>query len=257
MREQLTRALDSVHAEESLKEQTKAFLLRRTRGYARRPRRQSFRLAAAAACLVLLLAGGGSWACLTPTSTVSVDVNPSLELGVNRFDRVISVEGFNQEGEALADALDLAFLPCSSAVERLLSSADMAPYLSQDSAVTITVVGSDQGQRERLLAALEATAAGHRGTYCCAYSTEEVASAHHLGLSYGKYAAYLELQALDSEITPEDVAQMSMHQIRALISALSSESDGTAQDAPQGGGQQGQGWEMEHGHGQGHQHGRS
>lgn len=263
MREQLIRALDSVHAEESLKRQTRDFLARRTRGFSARPAGRPLRLAAAAACLVLLLAGGGGWACFTPTSTVSVDVNPSLELQVNRFDRVISVEGFNQEGEALADALDLTFLPCSSAVERLLDSADMAPYLSRDSAVTITVVGSDQGQRDRLLAALEGAAALHQGAYCCAYSTEEVASAHHLGLSYGKYAAYLELQALAPEITPEEVARMSMHDIRSLISALSGASGGSTQGTPQSGGQQnqengqGQGGSASHGHGQGYQHGQS
>lgn len=269
MTEQLKRSLSSVHAEEELKEQTRAFLARRTRGYAARPTPAPARLAAAAACLVLLLTGVGGWACFTPTSTVSVDVNPSLELQVNRFDRVVSVEGCNQEGQALAEALDLTFLPCSSAVEQLLDSEDMAPYLSQDGAVTITVVGSDQGQRERLLASLETAAAQHEGAYCCSYAAEEVESAHHLGLSYGKYAAYLELQALDPTITPEEVQQMSMQEIRALLAGLPGDASGgtSAEDPIWGSGQhhqegqesgQGQcdGSGEEHGHSHGYQHGQ-
>ena len=264
MTEQLKRSLSSVRAEEELKARTRAFLARRTRGYAARPALAPARLAAAAACLVLLLTGVGGWACFTPTSTVSVDVNPSLELRVNRFDRVVSVEGYNREGQALAEALDLTFLPCSSAVEQLLDSEDMAPYLSRDGAVTITVVGSDQGQRERLLAALELTAAQHQGSYCCAYSTEEVESAHHLGLSYGKYGAYLELQALDPTITPEQVQQMSMREIRALMERLSSGDSGDAAEDPlwssgqhhPEGQETGQGGGGQHGHSHGHQYGR-
>ncbi len=251
MTDQLKRALAHVHAEDSLKEQTRSFLAGRTRGYRSSPVVSPMRLAAAAACLVLLLTGAGAWACFTPTSTVSIDVNPSLELRVNRFDRVISVSGFNEEGQTLADAFNLTFLPCSVAVEQLLDSQDMASYLSQDPAITITVVGSDQGQQQRLLTALEACTSGHQGTYCCALNPEEVESAHHLGLSYGKYAAYLSLAQLDASITPEQVQQMSMRQIHDLLAALSGQwEDSPVEDNCQGG-------IPESGHGHGYAHGKS
>ena len=246
--DQLRRALDGVHAEEALKAQTLSFLAKKTRGYTARPASPVRRLAAAA-CLVLLLGGTGGWAFLTPTSAVSIDVNPSLELNVNRFDRVVSVSARNEAGQALADSLDLTFLPCLSAVEQVLDSQELTSYLEPDPAVTITVVGSDQAQRERLLAALEGATAQRQGTRCCALDQEEADTAHHLGLSYGKYAAYLELQALDPAITPEEVGGMTMHQIRDRIAALSGlgETGGTA--AP-GTGHQGQGGG--HGHGYGH-----
>ena len=34
---------------------------------------------------------------MTPVSAVSIDVNPSIELGVNRFDRVVAVEGYTMK----------------------------------------------------------------------------------------------------------------------------------------------------------------
>ena len=49
---------------------------------------------------------GGTWLYFTPTMEISVDINPSIELGVNRFDRVISVDGYNEDGQALAQLLD-------------------------------------------------------------------------------------------------------------------------------------------------------
>lgn len=228
MREQLKRALDNVHAEEELKEQTRAFLARRTRGYTARPGAHPGRLAAAAACVLLLLTGAGGWACFTPTSTVSIDVNPSLELNVNRFDRVVSVTGVNQEGQALAETLDLTFLPCTSAVEQLLDSPDLAGYLEEDPAVAITVVGDNTAQRDRLLSGVENVTAQRQGTYCCALDSDEAAQANALGLSYGKYRSYLELHELGSDLTPEEVQQMSMREIRTLLASLSP-SDGNAQ----------------------------
>ena len=229
MREQLKRALDNVHADQTLKEQTRDFLARRTRGYTARSNVRPARLAAAAACVLLLLTGAGGWACFTPTSTVSIDVNPSLELNVNRFDRVVSVTGVNQEGQALADTLDLTFLPCASAVEQVLDSPDLAGYLEEDPAVAITVVGDNTVQRDRLLSGVEDVTAQRQGTYCCALDPDEAEQAQALGLSYGKYRAYLDLRQLDPDIAPEEVQQMSMREIRVLLASLAP-SDEPAQD---------------------------
>ena len=263
MREPLQRALDNVHAEEALKEQTRDFLARKTRGYTARAGARPGRLAAAAACILLLLTGAGGWACVTPTSTVSIDVNPSLELNVNRFDRVVSVTGVNQEGQALAETLNLTFLPCTSAVELVLDSPGLADYLGDDPAVAITVVGENEAQRERLLSGVENATAQRQGTYCCALDSGEAEQANALGLSYGKYRAYLELCQLGSKLSPEEVQQMSMREIRTLLASLS-QSDGDAQNGNDSGPGNGNGTSNGYGNGggsgagngQGHRYGQ-
>ena len=64
-------------------------------------------VAAVAACLVLAVVGFGGFAYAQPTTYVGIDVNPSIELGVNRFGIVVQAEAFNDDGRALLDAVSL------------------------------------------------------------------------------------------------------------------------------------------------------
>src|SRR4051794_1234883 len=51
--------------------------------------------AVAASFLILAMLSSGVYAYYTPYSYVSVDINPSLEFSVNRFEKVIGVHAFN------------------------------------------------------------------------------------------------------------------------------------------------------------------
>lgn len=60
-----------------------------------------------AACFVLCVALGGYHLYFTPTSIISMDINPSIELEINRFDKVIGVDGYNEDGENLVESLHM------------------------------------------------------------------------------------------------------------------------------------------------------
>ena len=45
-------------------------------------------------------------------------------------------------------------------------------------------------------------------------------------LSLGKYRAYLELKALDPAVTPDDIRDLSMREIRDLIDAYKTQDNG-------------------------------
>ena len=106
------------------------------------------------------LLGGGGWLWFTPTASVSVDINPSLELRLNRFSRVVAVEGANADGQALAQELDLRFLDCAAALEAILASDTVSALLAQDSALTIAVSGQDEAQCQDLLTQAQHCTAG-------------------------------------------------------------------------------------------------
>ncbi len=239
MRDELKRAFDAVRAEEDRKQRTAALVRRQLA--ARRRGRSLAPLAVCAACLVLLL-GTGGWLFLTPTAHVSIDINPSLELSLNRFDQVLSVEGYNPDGEKLAQGLDLRFFRYGEALDRILAQGTIAELLSGDGVLTITVVGEDERQQIRLLAGAEDCTAEQENAYCFTAHQEEADSAHALGLSCGKYRAYLELTALDPEITVQQVDAMTMRQIQTLLAELT-------------GGESDEVWSQGH-HGSGHGRGK-
>ena len=210
-------ARESIHAEEELKEHTKEYLARKV--YAKRRRRFAaplIRLAACAACLALLLVGSAHLV-LTPTAFISIDVNPSLELGINRFDRVVSVEGYNPEGEAIAASLHIRFLRYQDALEQILEDPELDAYLARDEEMNVTVASASNSQSSEILQNVEDCVSGHENVHCHEGDSETMEEAHAAGLSFGKYQAYLILRELDPSVTLEEVQGLTMREIREWI----------------------------------------
>lgn len=217
MNEKIKEAFDQIRAEEELKERTRQYLSRTV--YSRRKRRNPvFKLAAAAACFLFLLAvTGGGWLFFTPTAYISIDINPSLELVLNRFDRVISVDSYNQDGEDLKNTLDIRFMDYEDALERILENDQMQGYLSNDGILSFTVAGEQTNQCEKILEHVENCTDGHDNMYCHSGSTQEIEEAHDAGLSVGKYRAYLALKAVNPSVTVDQVRNLSMREIREMM----------------------------------------
>lgn len=218
MRERITAAFDAVRAEENLKQKTRDALARRLRR-GTRPRSRA-RLAVALACLCLVCAGGcGLY--FTPTVRISLDINPSIELSVNCFNRVIGAAGYNADGQALLSGLKLQNASYAEAVDRVLAQETVVRLMSEGGRMTIAVVGPEGKQRDAILTAMEARARERQNISCCAFRTEEAEEAHDLGFSYGKYRTFLDAQALDPELTPQEAQSMSMRELWELIESLS------------------------------------
>lgn len=164
MNDRLKAAFDAVRAEEDLKARTRAAIYQRTRGYRRRPRRGTG-WAVALACL-LLAVGLGAWGYLTPISTVRIDVNPSIELGINFFDRVVSARGRNEDGEALLTGLRLRFLRYAEALDALLENGEIQGYLRQGRDMSILVACEDENREKEMVDTARACASGHKNVHC-------------------------------------------------------------------------------------------
>lgn len=234
MKDEFKIAFDSIHAPEELKQSTRQalqqdFQQKRTHSF---PRRVSLSLAAAACLLFALFSGYQLY--FTPTSVISIDINPSLELSVNRFNRVIDAQGYNEDGIQLIQSLNLIHQTYETAVDNVLSSPTIADCLSRDELLSIAVVETDANQGQEILDYVSACTAQTPGATCYGIRQEEVAQAHDLGLSYGKYLAYLDVKNKLPNITPEQIASMSMREIRALLAqdeTVSSDSSSGAKSA--------------------------
>lgn len=235
--ERIRSAFESIHADERLKAQTRRFLQQKVYRDANRQRRQMLRLSAAMLCAVCLLFGaGGVYAYFTPTAIISIDVNPSLELSVNRFDRVISVQAFNDDGAALADELSVRYDDFASALAQILQNESILAYLAQDAHLSIVVVGGNEKQSEQILTLAQANTSQQPNVRCSMGDAADVEAAHASGLSCGKYQAGKELMALDETVTTEDIRTMTMKEIHTAIDGHHAHSHGGSQHTDGGGG---------------------
>lgn len=217
----LKQTMSTIHASQQLKADTLAFLREEAqrRSSPRPAFRPGMRMLAACACLVLVLLGIGGVkgyeVYQTPVSYISIDVNPSLELGLNRWDRVVCETAYNEDAERVLGCVSVRNLPCEAAIEKLMASSVLGEYLQGSADVTFTVVSE---HNEVLLSAIEhCKAVELHSSYLCSADAETLEKAHEHGCSVGKYQAYQELAAFDEAVTPEDCKSMTMHEIHDAI----------------------------------------
>ena len=229
MNHEIRNAFQSIRAEEPLKAHTRARIHEAL--YKKRSRNRAFSLCAAALCSLLMVLGGYRLY-FTPSAIISIDINPSIELSINRFDRVVAVNGYNADGVDFASSLNVLHQRYSQAVDTILSSQTVVDCLARDEFLSIAVVQIDEMQGEEILEYVSTCTAGTKNAHCYGVQQEEVEQAHALGLSYGKYRMYLELQAYSDAYTPEQVNAMTMREIRQCLEQLE-QSSGNAEQSMQ------------------------
>ena len=213
----LRSAFDAVHAEESLKASARAYVRKETEKHHAKSLFSGYRFAAVLTCMILVFFSGYfSRMYFEPVSVISIDINPSLELGVNTFDHVVSVQAFNEDGRELADHLQLRFLNYEEAVERIVRSDMVESLLQQEEELIIAVVGEDELRNAKLCENLESYTESRGSRHCYYASPENVEHAHSSGMSYGKYLAYQKALQQNADLTAEEVKDMTMKEIREL-----------------------------------------
>ena len=220
VRDEFRLAFDPIVADESLKQKTRQ---RVESALSHRRPRMRRRVLIGAACALLFLVIGGYRLLFATSAVISIDINPSLELRVNRFDRVIGAEGFNSDGEELLRTLSLFYRPYEQAVTEVLGSEAVSSCLAEDELLEVTIVHGSPAQGQRLLDGISDLLSDTPNATCCAVNQDEVAQAHTLGLSYGKYRVYLELHSLLPDLTPQQVAGLTMRELRQLLADQANE----------------------------------
>ena len=261
----LKEAFDNVRADDEIVRRTREYLARKTYGYKKRTA-SAYRIAAVLACfMILMFGGGGYYLFFIPVSSISVDVNPSIELGINRFDRVVTVDTYNEGGQNIMSALNVRFLNYRDAMDMILNQESEEAYLTDDTCIAITVSGAAEGKQREMLACLHTCASSYGNVHCSSGSHGDALAAHEAGMTLGRYQAFLELQALDPSVTQQDIEGPTISQIWDRIAELSgntgdamqneeaAQNEDAAQNGERGSCQRG-GHHGGHGHGHGREH---
>src|SRR5699024_4909949 len=101
--------------------------------------------------------------------------------------------------------------------------------------LSITVAGKNEVQTDKTLETVQLLTENTRNAYCTSADYETAVTAAEYSISCGKYSAYLELAQAGVDISPEEVGQMSMREIREL---LDSETDNASESHTNQGGEE-------------------
>ena len=180
---------------------------------------------AAAACLLVAILGFSGWQLYQqPVAYVGLDINPSLELAVNRFDRVVAATAINDDGRTVLDQVSLVGMSYEGAFDCLMESAALAPYLTDHSVVEVSITSQDDSLAETLQAQSGAVLAHCASQGTCHRADEETrAAAAAAGMGVGRYRAAQELVELDDSLTLDDCAHMTMRELHDAIDHLCAE----------------------------------
>ena len=212
----IRESMEGIRASRELKANTLEYL-ERQRSRCSRPvwRRGVSYVLAAAMCLLLMLGVGGYTLYGTPTSYISMDVNPSIELEINRYGRVVAAEAYNADGQDVLQHLSLKNKPYVQAVSNLLEDEVYKKYLVDNATLVFTIISDSPEVIREELNSIDVGKSYQVLTYTSdSHCMEE---AHQYEMSFGKYRAYLELAEYDRSVTVEDCHGMSMEEIQNRI----------------------------------------
>ena len=251
----MKEAFDQIHASQELKAHTHRQVLQAMEAQ-HKPAQSVWKpLCALAACLLVVVLGlGGYHLYFTPTSVISIDINPSLEVDVNRLGRVIGLHGYNQDGEEFVASLDVLHQNYQQAMDEILNSDTIVDCLNRGGFLSISVVELSGNQGDEITTYVSDCTSGHHNVSCSTISSQEAHEAHHVGLSYGKYEIYAQIVAYDPDFTPEEANEMTMRELRDMLARL--QTDDPQQTLPTVDDTDSSG-EKGHGQGNGNQHGHS
>jgi hypothetical protein len=175
-----------------------------------------------ATSLALLLGMGGfGYSYATPTDYLTLDINPSIKLTTNRYNKVLEVESLNSDGEAISKDLKVKNKSVKDAIKLLVESATDNGYIvkNDDNAVMITStsdevlndaeVGVEEGLKEEEIENTEVIKEN--------INKERFEEAERLGISPGKVNLIQKLQAVSPDVTLDEYANAPVKDIMKKI----------------------------------------
>lgn len=195
----------------------------------RKPRRRTIgrRLAAglmtaAAACL-LLTAGLSFRVKLAVDSIIGIDVNPSIEITTNRYDKVIEVRALNEDAQTVIGTMDLRNVDYEIAINALIGSLVKNGYFAEaKNYILVSVENADAAKAEQMRGAItsdinNALAAGQRDAVIMNQQLSDTSGAESISNQYGiskNLAAFLEkLVELRPDLSYDQLADMSLSEL--------------------------------------------
>ena len=156
---------------------------------------QKLSICASLALVLLSFAGIGSHSYVEPYSYVSLDINPSIEYALNRYDKVISVSGVNTEGQQIVSSIesDIKNQNITTALGVTIGQLEKDHYISQKAYnhVIVSVYSANDTKAQSITSRVN-TLSAEKSDLCSIdaipVSKEVKDDADSLGITPGKLA---------------------------------------------------------------------
>lgn len=230
MTDNLKTALDNIRAEDKLKSNTIEFLQQEIQKRKKIQRLAIFKkyIAVLASVAIIILSGVFAYsAYFIPVAYVDLDVNPSIELALNRFDRVIGIHAYNEDGSDIIKDILLKNRSYGEALTLLMEAINQHGYFQDNALISVTFsLETDNKSKEQDLLAgiqtgIEDYMTGHHHASQTQIDVFSVSNdtrnhSHELNLSPAKYLAIQELIEVDPTASVESCRKHSINEIRRL-----------------------------------------
>lgn len=185
--------------------------------------------AASAAAMVVL--GSGTWAYASPYSYVSLDVNPSIEFTVNRFDRVLEAKAMNEDGEEILKAVylnDLKNKTINNALTAAIEQISQTGYFENNTETGLVIAASAKNDKKAEALAQELhetvdTGLAKKGqeveVEAFSVGFDQVEKAKELGVTPGKLNLVEDLQASAADPETIDVKEWLSKPVKEIMKA--------------------------------------
>lgn len=196
----------------------------------RRPRTRAWRRWAigVAAMLMLIFGGQLAYGNLLVASTINFDVNPSIQMTVNRKEKIISAQALNPDAEVILDNMNLKNVDLDIAVNALIGSMLKNGYLTDiANSILISVESQDSAKAAQLQERLSLSVSDLLSAYAIdgavisqSYAGKDEpieALAREYGISYSKAELAYKLAATDPTLLFADLASLPVNDINLLM----------------------------------------
>lgn len=103
----------------------------------------------AAACFILVMFLAG-YSFLKPSSYIEININPDIEFTLNRYSKIIKVNGLNKDGRMILENLNLWGKNIDNGIEILYDRMNSEGILTDDKNLNIIVISDSKNNADNL-----------------------------------------------------------------------------------------------------------
>ncbi|MFW5780494.1 MAG: anti-sigma-I factor RsgI family protein, partial [Bacillota bacterium] len=187
---------------------------------------QKKKLVVALACLIIISLSIGAFFGIMnqENEVVYLEINPSLEIITNRFERIKEVRYLNEDAKTLFEGYELKNMKVEKALNLFIDLSYDKGYIEENDQINIFVEAKDEKKAQNTVKKLQSNARKkvleksiEPNINASRVTKEEVKRAKKNGIPVEKIVAIRQIIAIDDSLNKEELSEKSIKELRAIL----------------------------------------